>query len=169
MDLMIDIFGEGKDLTVWQMSARAIVVYFMAMALIRISGKRTFAKNTGFDTIIQIIFGAVLSRAIVGASPFVPTIGTCLSLVLLHRLLAWLSIKNQNIEHFFKGDRVILFEKGEVNQENLNKSLMTKDDLMCDVRLKANTNTYDDVDTIFRENTGQLSVIKKQPKKGLKS
>lgn len=162
MDLLIKIFGEGKDLAVWQMSARAITVYFIAMALIRISGKRTFAKKTGFDTIIQIIFGAVLSRAIVGASPFGATIGACFVMVLVHRLIAWLIIKNKHIEHFFKGDREILFEKGEVNQENLNKSLMTKDDLMSDIRLKANTDSYDDVKTIYRENTGELSVVKKK-------
>jgi uncharacterized membrane protein YcaP (DUF421 family) len=164
MELLIKIFGEGKDLTVWQMSARAVTVYFIAMALIRISGKRTFSKKTGFDTIIQIIFGAVLSRAIVGASPFGATIGACFALVVLHRVIAWLIIKNKSIEHFFKGDREILFENEEINQENLNKSLMTKDDLMSDVRLKANINSYDDVDTIFRENTGELSVIKKKQK-----
>jgi len=28
MDLLVKIFGEGKDLTVWQISARAIVIYF---------------------------------------------------------------------------------------------------------------------------------------------
>jgi uncharacterized membrane protein YcaP (DUF421 family) len=162
MEILIKIFGEGKDLTVWQMSARAVTVYFIAMALIRISGKRTFAKKTGFDTIIQIIFGAVLSRAIVGASPFMATIGACLSLVLLHRVLAWLIIKNKHIEHFFKGDRVELYKNGQINNKNLDKSLMTRDDLMSDVRLKSNLDSYDDVEAIYRENTGELSVVKKK-------
>jgi len=162
MDIIIKIFGEGKDLTALQMSARAIVVYFIAMALIRISGKRTFAKKTGFDTIMQIIFGAVLSRAVVGASPFMATMGACLAMVLLHRALAWLIIKNKRIEHFFKGDREVLFENGEIKQDKLNSSLMTKDDLMSDVRLKANIDNYDEVETIYRENTGELSVVKKK-------
>lgn len=162
MDIIIKIFGEGKDLTIWQMSARAIVVYFIAMAFIRISGKRTFARKTGFDTIMQIIFGAVLSRAIVGASPFISTIGACFAMVLLHRTLAWLIIKNKHIEHFFKGDRVVLFENGKIDHDQLSKSLMTKDDLMSDVRLKANVDSYDDVENIYRENTGEISVVKKK-------
>ncbi|MFD0793970.1 DUF421 domain-containing protein [Mucilaginibacter litoreus] len=162
MDLLIKIFGEGKDLTVYQMSARAVVIYFIAMALIRISGKRTFAKKTGFDTIIQIIFGAVLSRAIVGASPFWSTVGACLAMVILHRALAWLITKRKWVDKFIKGDREVLFENGRIHEQNLRKCLMTQDDLMSDVRLKANTEDYNDVDKIYRENTGELSVVKKK-------
>ena len=162
MEIIIKVFGEGKDLSVSQMAARAIVVYFIAMALIRISGKRTFAKKTGFDTIIQIIFGAVLSRAIVGASPFMSTMGACLAMVLVHRGLAWLITRNKFLEKFFKGQKTVLFEKGDINEQNLKKSLMTHDDLISDVRLKANMDNYDGVDAIYRENTGELSIVKKK-------
>ena len=37
------------------MSARAFVVYFIALLLIRISGKRTFGKKSAFDITITIV------------------------------------------------------------------------------------------------------------------
>jgi hypothetical protein len=38
MDTLITLFGEGKDLNSLQMAARAAVVFFGALILIRISG-----------------------------------------------------------------------------------------------------------------------------------
>ena len=162
MELVIKIFGEGKDLTLLQMCARAIIVYLIALLLIRISGRRTFGKKSSFDTTITIILGAVLSRAIAGASPFMPTIACSLVLVLIHRLVAWIVIYNAAIGKLLKGDRRTLYQNGKINQQNLRKCLMTQDDLMSDVRIKANADTFDKVAEIYMENTGEISVVLKK-------
>jgi len=38
MEILLKIFGEGKDLNALQMSCRGIVIFFVALVLIRISG-----------------------------------------------------------------------------------------------------------------------------------
>jgi uncharacterized membrane protein YcaP (DUF421 family) len=161
MEIFIKVFGEGKDLTILQMSARAFVVYLIALVLIYISGKRTFGKKSAFVTTITIVLGAVLSRAIVGASPFLPTIAGSLTLVLIHRVLGIIILHNKTAGKFLKGEKIMLYENGKVNEANLRKCLMTHDDLMSDVRLKANDNNLENISEIYMENSGELSVVKK--------
>ena len=162
MDIIIKIFGEGKDLTLSQMSARAFVVYFIALALIHISGKRTFGKKSAFDITITIILGAVLSRAVVGASPFMATVAACLVLVLIHRILGWVILYSKPVSKLLKGEKILLYQDGHINERNLHKCLMTQDDLMSDVRLKTNEDTLNNVKEIYMENTGELSIVKKK-------
>lgn len=161
MNILLQIFGEGKDLSILQMSARAVVVYFTAVLLIAISGKRTFSKKTAFDTTIAIVLGAILSRAIVGASPFMSTVGGSLALVLLHRGLGWLVVRSKSAEKFIKGSRVQLYKDGSIIKPNLRKCLLTEEDLAADIRLKANTEDFTNVDAVFMETSGEISVVLK--------
>jgi uncharacterized membrane protein YcaP (DUF421 family) len=156
------LFGEGRDLDTLQMCSRAFVIFFITLALIRISGRRTFGKRSAFDNTSAIILGAVLSRAVVGASPFVPTVACCLVLVLLHRGLAWISIKNKLVGQLIKGDEIPLYRNGKLNEENLEKSLLSENDLLSDVRLKGNVKTLNEVSEIYMETGGEVSIIKKK-------
>src|ERR1700748_2261428 len=97
MKVFIEIFGEGKDLNVLQMTSRGIVVFLIALVLIRISGRRSFGLHTPLDNIITISLGATLSRAIVGATPFVPVVVTCFVIVLLHRFLGWIIARRESL------------------------------------------------------------------------
>src|SRR5579864_873424 len=95
MEWIIKIFGEGKDLNALQMSSHGIVMFFIALVIIRISGRRSFGIRTPLDNIITISLGAVMSRAIVGASDFIPVVVCCFVIVLLHRLFGWLIVNNR--------------------------------------------------------------------------
>ncbi len=159
--LLYKIFGEGRNLNTLQMCSRAVVVFFITLVLIRISGRRTFGKRSAFDNTLAIILGAVLSRAIVGASDFLPTIACSLVLVLLHRGLAWLSIKNKTISRLIKGAEIPLYRNGQLHEGNLEKSLLSENDLLSDVRLKGNVKTLNEVSEIYMESSGEVSIIKK--------
>lgn len=163
MDFLIyQFFGEGEHLNVLQMCSRAFVIFFVALVLIRISGRRTFGKHTAFDNTMAIILGAVLGRAVVGASPMIPTIACTLLMVLMHRALAWLATKNKMVSRMIKGDKITLFKDGEINQENLQRSLMSEKDLAADMRLKGGAQSLDEVEEMYMEATGEVSVIKKK-------
>ena len=74
IELIHLVFGEGTDLEIWQMSIRGAVVFVVALVLIRASGRRSFGQHSPFDACITVLLGAVLSRAVVGASPFWATV-----------------------------------------------------------------------------------------------
>lgn len=160
MDIIYAIFGQGKDLTTVQMSARAVTIYFIALVLIRISGRRTFGKRSSFDNTIVIILGAVLSRAVVGASAFIPTVVCGLVLAVMHRGLAMLTIANKKLAELVDGKARILYKDGEINKNSLRAALMSRDDLEADVRVKANKSKLNEVKEVHLESTGEVSVIK---------
>jgi uncharacterized membrane protein YcaP (DUF421 family) len=162
MKLLYQLFGEGRDLSTIQMCDRAIVIYFIALLMLRISGRRTFGKKTAFDNTIAIILGAVLSRAVVGASEFVPTVACCTVLVLLHRILSWARIYSKSIKKMLEGQSITLFKNGKIEKENLTKSLICEEELIGDIRQKANLNSHDQVEEIVMETSGEVSIVKKQ-------
>jgi uncharacterized membrane protein YcaP (DUF421 family) len=161
METVTAIFGEGTELSTTQMCSRAFVIFFVALALIRISGRRSFSMRSAFDNIITLLLGAVLSRVVYGASAFIPTVSACLLIVLLHRLFAWLSINDHMLGRVIKGEKILIYENGVVNQRNLHRSLMSEKDLFEAVRLKINTESLTDVDKIYCERNGEVSVLKK--------
>ncbi|MEO8765479.1 MAG: YetF domain-containing protein [Ginsengibacter sp.] len=161
MQTIYELFGHGDDLTIIQMSLRAILIFFIALMLIRFTGMRIFGIETAFDTCIIIMLGAVLTRAIVGASPFVPTIIASVALVSVHKIIAIISVTNQTISHLVKGIPYSLYKDGKLNDKNLRKCLLSFGDIMEEVRLKLNQNSLDNIEEIFMERTGKISVIRK--------
>ena len=160
--MFIAIFGTGKELTILQMSCRGVVIFIIAFILVRISGRRSFGMKAPLDNIIVILLGAILSRAVVGASPFLPVVITSLLIVLLHRALGWLNIHNKHLEQLLEGKKIILFEKTAFQEKNMGKALACKEDVMQGVRRTALTDDLSMVEKVYMERNGEISVIKKQ-------
>jgi uncharacterized membrane protein YcaP (DUF421 family) len=125
VELITLIFGEEGDLTVLQMSTRAAVVFFVTLAFIRISGRRSFGQRTPFDAATTVLLGAVLSRGVVGASPFGATVAAAAVLVVLHRLLGWLSVRSDLVDVFINGRERVIVSDGNAFPEALAAALVT--------------------------------------------
>ena len=162
MQILIDIFGEGKNLTLLQMCARGVIVFFIALLLIRISGRRSFGMHMPLDNIISIILGAVLSRAIVGASDFMPVICVCTAIVLLHRIVAWLTAHHKKMSRIIQGQKILLFEDGKFLADNMGKALVCEEDVMQGVRKSALTENLEKIQKIFIERNGEITAIKRE-------
>ena len=162
MEVINYLFGEGKDLTALQMGCRAFAMFFIALFLIRLSGMRTFGIKSAFDNCVIIMLGAVLSRSITGASPFLPTITAAIVLVSIHKILAILSVKNKTLSHLIKGKPVSVYKEGVLNSKNLQRCNISFGDIMEVVRNELNTNNLDDVEEIIMERTGKISIIRKE-------
>ncbi len=161
MDIVNELFGHGNDLNSLQMSVRAITVFFIALLLIRFTGMRVFGIKSAFDTCIIIMLGAILSRAVVGASPFIPIIVSSAAFVIVYKIIARLSVTNQFISHLVKGKPLSLYKDGILNDRNLKKCTLSYGDVMEEVRLLLNQNSLDNISEIFMERTGKISVIVK--------
>ncbi|MDF2430712.1 MAG: hypothetical protein JWP44_343 [Mucilaginibacter sp.] len=162
MNLFIEIFGQDKNLTAAQMACRGIAVFFIALLLIRVSGRRSFGIRTPLDNIVLILLGATLSRAIVGASPFIAVVITCFAIVLLHRLLGYIISRNQKVAEMLEGNKILLFSKGQFINENVQRALLCKEDIMQGVRKSVLTDNMDKIERIYMERNGEISTIMKE-------
>jgi uncharacterized membrane protein YcaP (DUF421 family) len=161
METIIFIFGNGKDLTVLQMSCRAIIIFIVSLLLIRISGRRSFGVRTPLDNIIVILLGALLSRAIVGASGFFPVIISSFVIVIIHRICAWSIVHHPIAAKIFEGKKILLFENGHFLKKNMDKALVCTEDVMQGIRKSALTEDLHKIDRVFMERNGEISATKK--------
>lgn len=143
------------------MVCRAVVSFFLTLLLIRVAGIRTFGKKTPFDNVIAIMLGSVFSRVVVGASPFIPTTLACLAFVLVHRLLAWISLYNDTVGGWIKGEASSLYKDGVLNEANMRSARVSEKDLRESVRQKINEDSLEHVREIVQERTGEISVVLK--------
>jgi uncharacterized membrane protein YcaP (DUF421 family) len=162
--LMIDIFGHGKDLTTLQISVRAFCMFFIALLLVRFGGIRIFGKKSALDDIVSIILGAILSRGITGAASFGSVVAAGAVLVLLHRIIALLCIKNEKIQVLVKGRQVLLYRDGRFYKQNMKKCSLSEADLMESLRLTINKESLEEIESAYMENNGDISFIKKKEK-----
>jgi uncharacterized membrane protein YcaP (DUF421 family) len=162
MELFHALFGEGKNLNTLQMCDRGIAVFVISFLLIRISGRRSFGVRTPLDHIITILLGAILSRAVVGASDFVPVIITCFVIVLMHRVFGWCIAHSKAFGRFVEGNKIILFQNGKFIKSNIEKALVCEEDIMQGVRKSALTEDMKDIETVFMERNGEISAIRKK-------
>lgn len=165
-EILDTVFGlHEQTLTWWQMSARAVGVFFAALFIIRIGSHRIFGKNTAFDIILGIIYGSVLSRAITGNSPFWPTLAAAFTLVMLHKALAMIAYhSNFGFGNLIKGRPQLLVKDGKLQEKEMRDNSVTKSDLLEALRSSGATTDLDKIDVAYLERSGSISIILKKDK-----
>jgi uncharacterized membrane protein YcaP (DUF421 family) len=161
-DAFLVLFGEGRNLDPLQMGLRSIAVFLIALTLIRLSGRRAFGQRSPFDSVVVILLGATLSRAIVGASPFIATTVASVVIVLAHRLLAWACMRSPALERLVGGVEREVFSDGKFNARELDAALITVTDVHESVRQKTGSRSMDNVAAAILERNGEVSVIRKK-------
>jgi uncharacterized membrane protein YcaP (DUF421 family) len=155
------VFGEGADLEIWQMSMRGAVVFVFALILIRASGRRSFGQHSPFDACITVLLGAVLSRAVVGASPFWATIASSAVLVLIHRAVALASTHWDWFEDLVNGREIELVHDGQMDHAAMRKALVTERNLHEAIRQSLGDKAISDVARAVLETDGKVTVVGK--------
>jgi hypothetical protein len=95
LNFLFGLYADSHTITDVQLMMRAVVIFFATLVLLRLSGKHTFGGSAAFDIVVKTILEAVLSRAVVAASPFVETLLAGLVLVGLHRSLARAAFRSE--------------------------------------------------------------------------
>lgn len=162
MNQFYTFIGEGEQLNVLQMCVRAFILFFVALVLMRIGGVRIFGKRSALDNIIVIMLGAVLARAIVGASPLAPTIAAGAVMILLHKVLSYMAVKNERIFNIVNGSPLVLYKDNQILWHNMQRGSISLHELMESLHLETKKIVLDDIDTAFLETNGRISFILKE-------
>jgi uncharacterized membrane protein YcaP (DUF421 family) len=159
--LLLGPDGKPTELTFLNISLRALVIFIVGLALVRIGDRRSLSEKTAFDAIFIVLIGAVLSRAINGPSPFFGTIAAGTVLMAIHRACAYAACKSHGFGKLVKGQPVTLVRNGEIDWEQMNRALVSQHDLQEDLRLDAKTEDVGTIHLARLERSGDISFIKK--------
>lgn len=149
----------GDDLNAGHMAVRAVVVFVLTITMIRIGDKRFMGKSTAMDVMLGIVFGSVVSRAITGNSPFIPTLVAGWVLVLLHFATAAIAFRWDRFGGLVKGTDRLLVRDGEIDWDQMRKGHVTEADLREALRNNGNEPDIKKIKAAHLERDGDISII----------
>jgi uncharacterized membrane protein YcaP (DUF421 family) len=158
---METLFGEMHHLIIWQECARAVLIFFYGLVLLRLSGRRTFADWSALDIVLSIIIGSSLSRALTGGAPLPGTLAACAMLTVLHVMLAHGVARSRTFSELVEGKPVELGTGGNVDEVRRKRHMVSTSDLMGALRSRG----LEDVrqaERIVLGTSGEITVIKAQ-------
>jgi uncharacterized membrane protein YcaP (DUF421 family) len=143
-----------------QLCARAVLLFLVGIAYIRIAGRRTFSQASPLDIVVALIVGSNLSRAMTGKAPFWPALAATLLLVALHRLFAMLTIRWTWLAKLMKAEPVVLVRDGRSDRKAMLRHGIGEQDLLESLRLEQ-AEHLKDVRLATLENSGKISVVRR--------
>ena len=153
---------EPKSLTFLQIALRAVVVFIVSLAIVRVANKRFLAKMTAFDAILGFILASMLARAVNGSAAFFPTLGGGFVLVAIHAVLAELSFRSEKFGRLVKGCPETIVKNGQPDRRVMVASKISENDLLEEVRLNGQVTRLEEVELATLERNGKISVVTKQ-------
>ena len=149
---------ESEKLGALQMAVRAVVVYLVALAVVRVGKKRFMGRATAFDVILGIMLGSIVSRAVTGNAPFFPALGASAVLMAMHWLVSAIAMRWHGFGVLVKGEDQVLIRNGKLDDHAMRKAHLTERDVWEDLRDKG-VSRLEQVAEARLERSGKLSVI----------
>lgn len=154
------IFGTRDHISLAQECARAALVFFFGLALVRLSGRRIFAKWSPLDIIVSIVVGSNLSRTLTGNAPLWGTLLATILLMALHSALSRLAAYFSFISWLVEGRPLVLIEDSHLKRGKLTGHGISEQDVRVALR-QAGLEEPSELRLFVLEPNGRFSAIKK--------
>jgi uncharacterized membrane protein YcaP (DUF421 family) len=164
LDMLVAAFGldtSVQDLDALQMVLRACMAFFFTLLVIKAGKRRFMSKASAFDVVMVIILGSVISRAINGSAPVLPTLAASIALVLMHRVVSWLGFHLKPVSRFIEGEAEVLVKEGCIDWDAMRRHDITEKDLHAALRREINADDLNLAKFIVIESNGSLTVVRK--------
>lgn len=164
LDWLTFVFGADtpvQPLNWGQAAARAVVVYVIGVALIRIGKSRMLSRLSAADVLTGLVLGSLLSRGITGSASISGTASSCLALVAMHWLFTRIACHSTWFGDLVKGHGRLIVKDGKVLEGALAKHHLSRHDLEEQLRLRG-IRSLDEVECAHKERSGEVSVIKRR-------
>ena len=166
MDTLHEVIGrDGSNLRWWQMCVRAVLVFAFGLIAIRLAGKRVRGRWGAMDIVLFVMIGSNLSRTLTANAPLFPTLAATGVLVALHALLSRAAVGFPAVGPLLKGRSCRLVSNGRADEEALRRHGVGQGDLDEALRTAGHT-SLSDVEEVWIERNGDISVIARSPAAG---
>jgi uncharacterized membrane protein YcaP (DUF421 family) len=154
------------DMAWWELVVRAIVVYFVVMLMLRLSGKRAVGQFTPFDVVLLILIGNAVQNGMNGGDNSLPAaLLLCAVLVTLNYTMAYLTSRNRKLHELVEGVPVLLARKGKVFDAVLKRENISRQDFDEGLR-QAENGKVEDIEYAMLESNGKISYVMKDSSSG---
>ncbi len=142
---------------------RPVLVYFILIVGLRLSGKRELAQLNPFDLIVLLMLSNTVQNAIIGDDNSVTggLVGAA-ALLGLNYFVIRVVRRSKRLQRLLEGRSDVLIWHGKVIDQNLEKELMTRADLTAAAH-KQGIASLKDVERCVLEPTGTISFIEHAP------
>lgn len=148
-----------------ELIAKCVFFYGVIVFALRVMGKREVGELSVLDMVIYFVMSEILALTISETNEtIIKALLAIFTLVLMQILVAWTCLKKKKWRDFFEGTPNIIIKDGLINQEAMRKQRYTIDDLLFQLRDK-DVSTPDEVQFAILENSGVLTVLKKNDSK----
>ena len=159
---MQTIFGAEHDVSLAQMSARAVLIFIYGLLMLRLSGKRTFAQLSALDLVVSFIIGSTLSRAMTGSAPLPSALSAVAVLVALHVAVSYAIAWSERISRIVEGSPVCIVKDGIIDHGVRRSQMISLVDLDETLRGKGLAGLVEiaKAKDMTLEPSGKISVLK---------
>ncbi|MAS94385.1 MAG: hypothetical protein CMO55_14395 [Verrucomicrobiales bacterium] len=141
------------------MFVSAVVVYAAIIVYCRIFGLRSFSKMSAADFAMTVAVGSLFASIIATPDPALGLgLAALCALFLGQWVVAHLRKRIPGATKLLDNNPVLLMKNGEIIEENLKSTGVTKSDLMSKLR-EANAFRFEEVAAVVFETTGDVTVL----------
>jgi uncharacterized membrane protein YcaP (DUF421 family) len=146
----------------WQLVVRAVIVYLVLFALIRLSGKHTLGELSIFDLIVVIVLGSAVRTSLLGNDKSLQGgLIVVAVLLLLDWISTWLSSHSKRGDRWLQGRPVLLARDGELFEDVLKRCKIPRSNFVSSMR-KHGCRDLQMVGMAILEPNGSITIQKRE-------
>jgi len=114
----------------WEFVFRAVVVYVLLLAMLRVSGKRTVGQFTPFDLLVVVLLGTAVQNSLIGED--VSLLGGLLlavTLIACNWLVGFATARSRRLDRLVEGCPVLLGRDGQLFDRALRRENLSLSDV----------------------------------------
>ncbi len=114
---------------------RTICMFFTVLILLRLSGKKGVRQLSLFEVAIIISFGSAAGDPMFQEDvALIPSIIVLVVIIMVYRLITWMTMKSEKVESLFEGDPEYVIENGEFVLSHKSKQAFANDEFLSEMR-----------------------------------
>ena len=114
----------------WEFVLRATVVYFVVLAMVRMSGKRTVGQFTPFDLLVVVLLGTAVQNSLIGED--VSLLGGLIlagTLIALNWLVGFATSRSRKLDRLAEGTPVLVGRDGQLFESAMRRENLSHQDI----------------------------------------
>lgn len=145
----------------WEFVLRAIVVYFVILLLVRLSGKRTVGQFTPFDLIVVVLLGNAVQNSLIGEdASLLGGLILAATLIALNWSTGFVTARSRVLGRWVEGSPVLLAREGVVFEGALRRQSISRCEFESEMRA-ADCAGPDQIQLAVLETNGHISIVKR--------